>query len=61
MKGYAPGWQVRCTKCGKFRDAAEAGIVRVGGWSWKSYKLGWCPDCRRLRFIAIEKKKDVAR
>ncbi|MFO0891237.1 MAG: hypothetical protein U0790_19100 [Isosphaeraceae bacterium] len=56
MKGYAPGWQVRCTRCGRTRDASEAGITRVGAWSWKKYTLGWCAHCRWLRFLAIERK-----
>ena len=55
MRGYAPGWQVRCTKCGRTRDAADVGIVRVGARSWKKFTLGWCSHCRRWRFIAIEK------
>jgi hypothetical protein len=56
MRGYAPGWQVRCTKCGRTREAAEVGIVRLGAWSWKKYTLGWCSDCRWLRFLAVERK-----
>ena len=56
MKGYAPGWQVRCTKCGRTRDASEVGVTRIGGWSWKRYTLGWCSYCHWLRFLAIERK-----
>jgi hypothetical protein len=56
MKGYAPGWQIRCTKCGQTRDASEAGLVRIGALSWKKFTLGFCSHCHRLRFIAIEKK-----
>lgn len=56
MKGYAPGWQLRCTKCGRTRDAADAGIVRIGAWSWKKYILGWCSRCRWLRWVAVERK-----
>jgi hypothetical protein len=29
MKGYAPGWQLRCTKCGATWSAAESGIFRI--------------------------------
>lgn len=55
MKGYAPGWRVRCTKCNRTRDASEVGMIRVGAWSYKKYTLGWCSHCGRLRFVAIEK------
>ena len=56
MKGYSSGWQVRCTKCGRTRDAADVGIVKIGASSRKSYTLGWCSSCRRLRFVAVERK-----
>lgn len=56
MGGYAPGWQARCTKCGHTRDASEVGVTRIGAWSWKKYTLGWCSDCHRLRFIAVERR-----
>lgn len=55
MKGYAPGWQVRCCRCGHIRDAEETGMVRLGAASWKKYIIGWCPRCRWLRFLAVEK------
>lgn len=57
MKGYAPGWQVRCTKCDRTRDAADVGITRIGA-AGKKYTLGWCSNCRWLRFIAIERKPE---
>lgn len=60
MKGYAPGWQVRCTGCGWARDASEVGIIRLGAWSWKKFTLGWCSRCRRWRFLAIERKPSLA-
>jgi hypothetical protein len=56
VKGYAPRWQVRCTKCGRTRDASDVGIIRIGA-TGKSYALGWCSNCRWLRFIAIEKNR----
>jgi RNase P subunit RPR2 len=55
MKGHAPGWSVRCTKCGTVREASEVGIIRIRATSPK-YTLGWCKDCGWFRFIAIEKK-----
>lgn len=60
MRGYAPGWQVRCTKCGRTRDAAEVGIVRVWAASRGKWTLGWCRQCRWLRWIAIERKPPAA-
>ena len=54
MKGYAPGWQVRCKTCGLTVDAGKAGIIRV--WAvGKSYKLGWCSRCRRIRCLVVER------
>jgi hypothetical protein len=32
IKGYAPGWQIRCPKCGLTVPASQTGIVRVGGF-----------------------------
>ena len=55
MKGYAPGWQMRCRKCNWTVDAAEAGIIRIAA-AGTCYKLRWCPQCRRLRWVAVEKK-----
>lgn len=59
MKGYAPGWRVRCTRCGGTRDAADAGIVRVAAWSFKKFVLGKCPACRRWAFLAVEKSPET--
>ncbi len=56
MKGYAPGWQVRCTKCQRTRSASGVGIVRVGAWTWKNFTPGWCSSCQWLRFLAVERK-----
>lgn len=46
-------WQIRCTTCGRTRDAVDAGIIRIGGHGRK-YTLGWCSACRWLRVAAIE-------
>ena len=54
MGGYAPGWQVRCRKCGLIVDAGKAGIIRIGA-AGKSYKLGWCSLCRRIRWLVVER------
>lgn len=60
MKGYAPGWQVRCVKCGHVRDAGEAGLVRIGAWSWKKYIVGRCPNCRWVWIQAVERQTRAA-
>lgn len=54
MKGHAPGWQVRCLKCGHTVDAAEAGFTRMGAFG-KTYTLGRCQSCARVRFVCVEK------
>lgn len=56
MKGYAPDWQIRCPKCGKARDAGEAGFVRVKASSIGKRVLGRCSGCRRLRMLVVERK-----
>ena len=55
--GLAPGWQLRCTRCGRIGDASQAGLVRLGAASVRKYTLGYCAGCgERLRIIAIERK-----
>jgi hypothetical protein len=56
--GYAPGWQVRCRKCGKTRDAAEVGVVRGGSLKSK-LTYGWCENCRRVRTFMVERKPEA--
>lgn len=58
MKGYAPGWQVRCLKCGHTADAGKAGFTRIGAFG-RTYTLGRCESCARLRFVCIEKIPDA--
>ena len=55
MKDLAPGWRVRCLTCGLAIDAGRTGIIRFGGRG-KSYKLGWCSRCKRLRCFVVERK-----
>lgn len=51
----APGWQVRCTRCGFTEPWGKYG-VRLHAASWKKYTLGRCAQCRRLGFHAIERR-----
>jgi hypothetical protein len=53
--GYAPGWQIRCPACGRTADAGRAGIVRAGAASIGKLTLGYCSQCRRLRWLAVER------
>jgi RNA polymerase sigma factor (sigma-70 family) len=53
-KGYAPGWQVRCPKCGLTVDAGAAGLIRVGA-AGTTRRLGPCSVCRRFRWLIVER------
>ena len=55
MKGFAPARQIRCRTCGLTLDAADLGIVRIGGRG-RSFKLLWCGQCRRHRRLVLEPK-----
>ena len=51
----APGWDVRCCRCGFTEPWGKYGI-RIGAWSWKCYKVKSCPSCHRFGFHALEKR-----
>ena len=55
MKDFAPGWQVRCRKCGLTFDAGDLGFVRIYA-AGNSYRLRICGQCRRWRWLIIERK-----
>ena len=54
--GYAPGWQVRCPKCGLTVDAGAAGLIRLGA-AGRSRRLGPCSNCKKLRWLIVERVK----
>ena len=54
MRDWAPGWRIRCRKCGLTRDAGQAGIIRLFAIG-RSYKLGFCERCNRLRWLVCER------
>ncbi len=58
MTDSSPSWQIRCTRCGRTRDAASVGVIRLGARSYKKFTLGWCSNCRWLRFLAIERSPE---
>jgi len=55
----APGWQIRCTRCGHTEPWGKYGIS-LGAAAWKKYTLGKCASCRRYGFHAIEKRPQAA-
>ena len=59
--GYAPGWQFRCTKCNRTRDAGEAGVIRMRAASVGKRVLGYCCGCHRFRSLAVERQPSPER
>lgn len=55
IRGYAPGWQLRCTRCNHTRDAGDAGLIRIGAISAGKRLLGYCKNCHGLRWLAVER------
>lgn len=51
---WAPGWQLRCCKCGHHKAGKETGMIRLGA-AGKKYTLGYCSACDRMRWIVIER------
>ena len=58
VPGYAPGWRVCCTKCGRSAPAGKVGITRIGACSSHKYTLGFCRTCRWIRFVRIVRDSD---
>ena len=58
MKGYAPGWQLRCGKCGLTFDAADLGFTFIAKITLGERRLRWCQQCRRWRWLIVEKASD---
>lgn len=54
--GYAPGWIVRCRRCGLTRSAAQAGMIRLGKTGNASLTVDWCPGCRGVRWHTVERE-----
>ena len=52
----APGWVIRCKRCGFTEPWGKYAICRAGV-AWKKCTLGWCSRCRRICCHAIEKRK----
>ncbi|PQO41061.1 hypothetical protein C5Y97_03615 [Blastopirellula marina] len=63
-QGYAPGWRICCTTCGRSAPASAAGIIRIGARSYHKYVLGWCRGCgwfRRLRLQRDLKSANITK
>jgi hypothetical protein len=55
----APGWKVRCLRCGFTEDWGKYCIRR--GALGKMHTVGWCPRRRWIRCHIIEKAKDSSK
>jgi hypothetical protein len=55
MRDLAPGWLIRCPKCGLTKPLGETGAVRLGAASRGKRTVGFCRQCRRLRWAIIER------
>lgn len=54
-ESQAPGWVVRCLKCGLTEPWGKYGI-RLGG-AGRNWTVGWCSRCRFLRCHVVEKPR----
>ena len=60
MLDLAPGWIIRCTKCGKQKPLGETGAIRLGAASIGKRTLAWCSKCNSLRWAAIDRSEPPA-
>jgi adenine-specific DNA methylase len=54
MIDLAPGWQVRCPRCGRTKPFGQIGN-RFFAASRGKRILGYCTQCRRFRFAIVER------
>jgi hypothetical protein len=52
----APGWVVRCKRCGFTQPWGKYGIL-IGAASRKKFTVGRCSRCGRIGCHAIEKRE----
>ncbi|MCA9191900.1 MAG: transglutaminase domain-containing protein [Planctomycetales bacterium] len=55
LPGCAPNWRIYCPKCGRSAPLAKVGVTRIGARSYGKLTLGWCRECRRMRWLRIER------
>lgn len=53
----APGWDIRCLKCGLTEPFGKYGIR--WGAAGRKYTFGRCSRCRRWGCFVVEKRKDT--
>lgn len=51
----APGWRVRCLKCG-FTDHWGKYAIRIGAASWKKCVVMRCRRCKKIGCHMVEKR-----
>lgn len=51
----APGWRIRCLKCGFTEHWGKYGI-RLGGHG-RTWTIAWCSRCRWIHCHVIEKNE----
>ena len=56
VSGYAPEWQLRCTRCDHGGEAGKAGMFRSQAVSAGKRLFGYCNKCRGFRWIVVERK-----
>jgi hypothetical protein len=61
MRDLAPGWIIRCTKCGQSKPLGQTGAIRLGAASRGKWTLAWCNRCGWLRIAAIERMPEGAK
>jgi hypothetical protein len=54
MRAESESWQIRCCTCGASRSVWEAGGIRWKAASIGKRRLVRCPQCKALRWAAIE-------
>ena len=57
IPGYAPGWRLCCTRCGRGAPAAKLGITRIVAFGEK-HTVGWCSKCGFLRWMKLVRDLD---
>jgi len=55
MLDLAPGWIIKCPKCGRQKPLGETGAIRLGAASIGKKTLTWCTKCKSLRWVSIER------
>jgi hypothetical protein len=60
QKGYAPGWRICCTRCGRSAPLADLGGIRIGAKSFHKYTCSMCPGAPRSFGRHPYRRRDIA-